>query len=409
MATKLGALRVGGALPVRVAVAPCIALLLAFVAAAELTIQAPGLPGPPAVEDLLREGIEAYASGDLAGADQVWARVREIYPEHPAAPVFEIQTLQARRALDWWNERYHAPIRERAEEGAALARAWLEREPGSARARLYLGQALLELMVIEGIHGKLYAAGVAGETARKHLERALEIDPELVDAKVPLGTIYYYAAIAGKYVKLVSWLWFVPKADRELGLAYLEEGRQGADLFRFDAALRLANAYMYVEGEPRRALPVLVDRVARYPRNSLLHFEIVELRLAAGDYLGTIAAAETLEQAVGDQFGDRERRSMARIWSARAELHLGRPDRTETLLAAVQSDWDDLTPWSRRWLLLTRANVLDLSGDRASAVSLYEQVASERARSSRSIELAREGLDAPFRLESVMPEISAAP
>jgi len=264
-------------------------------------------------------------------------------------------------------------------------------------------------MLIEGIDGHYYSAGVAGVEAGKHLERALEIDPGLVDAKVPLGALRYYAAIAGKFVNVVSWLWFVPRGDRELGLAYLEQARKEADLFRFDAALTLSSAYMYIEEEPERAQPVLLEMLARNPSNSLLHFEIVELLLEEGDYLGTIAATDALERSIGSQFGDSQRRSMARIWRARAELHLGRAERTKALLAQADADWNDLTPWSRRWLLLTRANVLDLAGERASALSLYEQVVHESPRSSRSVALAREGIAAPFRLESAAPSVASGP
>ena len=389
----------------------CIGMLLAVPApAVELTIQAPGHSSEPAVEDLLRKGIALYAAGNLAGADAGWARVREKYPAHPGPLIFEIKTLQARRSLDWWNEQYNAPIRERAEEAAALARVWMEREPGSARARLYLGQALLELMVIKGISGHYYSAGVDGVAAGKHLERALEIDPELIDAKVPLGTLRYYAAIAGKYVKIVSWLWFVPKGDRELGLAYLEQARKDADLFRFDAELTLSSAYMYIEEEPERAQPVLLEMVARNPSNSLLHFEIVELRLQEGNYLGTIAATDALEEAIGSQFGDSQRRSMARIWRARAELHLGRAERTR------RRSWHR----PRRTGRTSRRGAVAGCCSRKRTCSIWpanaswpsrstKQVVHENARSSRSVALAREGLDAPFHLENVSPAVATGP
>jgi tetratricopeptide (TPR) repeat protein len=386
----------------------CIAVISTMPAtAAELSIRAVA-PGARGVEDLLRDGIVLYAAGDLAGADQVFASVREKVPAHPGPLIFEIKTLQARRSLDWWNPQYNDPIRTRADAAAALAREWIERDPGSARAHLYLGQALLELMVIKGISNSYYSAGVDGVNAGKTLERALELDPALVDAKVPLGTLRYYAAIAGKYVGMISWLWFVPKADRELGLAYLEEAARDADLFRFDAALTLSTVYMYVEEDPARALPLLEATLARNPTNSLLHFELVELRFKMADYQATIAATGALEQAVASQFGDHQRRKMARIWRARAELHLGRADRTKTLLAEAEGDWNDLTPWSRRWLLVTQANTLDLAGERASAVSLYERVVSEKARESRSDALAREGLLEPFRIESMLPPVATA-
>jgi hypothetical protein len=59
--------------------------------------------------------------------------------------------------------------------------------------------------------------------------------------------------------------------------------------------------------------------------------------------------------------------------------------------------------------LAPQANVLDLVGERASALSLYEQGVHESARSSRSLALARAGLDAPFRLENVSPTVATGP
>ena len=48
---------------------------------------------------LIRCGVRDYEKGDLSAADAQWARIRDLHPEHPAAAIFELKTLQARRSL----------------------------------------------------------------------------------------------------------------------------------------------------------------------------------------------------------------------------------------------------------------------------------------------------------------------
>lgn len=356
------------------------------------------------LEELIHRGARAYERGDVAGSDATWARVRALDPEHPAAAIFELRTLQARRSLDYWGGQYEAAIRERAEEAVRLSRAWLERVPDSPQALFYLGQGLLEMMVIDGKAGQYYKAGTQGEEARRHLERALELDPDFIDAKLPLGTYYYYGSIATRYVPFLRWLWFVPKGEREVGLAYIQEVARGGDLLKFVAASRLATLYLYLEKRPDLAEPILLALSRRFPENSALHFELVEVRLERKDYAGTVAAAQDLEQKQGDQFGDAARRGMARIWRARAELYRGNTAEADALLRSLEAHFDELTSWSQRWLLVTRGQFHDVAGERDEAVASYARVSQEKVPfgSRRSAEAAQSGLDTPFELDTAV-------
>lgn len=374
------------------------------------------LPGQVDVEHegeplhgLIRSGVRAYENGNLVAADAVWARVRDLHPEHPAAATFELLTLQARRSLDYWGGQYEPPIRERAEEAIRLSRAWLERAPDSPQAHFYLGQALLEMMVIDAMAKRYYQAGTQGEEARRHLEHALALDPGFVDARLPLGIYYYYGSIATRFVPFLRWLWFIPEGDRDLGLAYIQEVTRDGDLLRFEAASRLAGLYIYLEERPDLAEPILLELARRHPENSELHFELVELRLRQRDYSGTVSAALSLEEKHGDQFGDEARRHMARLWRARAELHRGRIDEADALLRSLESRSDESSPWSQRWLWVVRGQLYDLAGEREQAIASYSRVGQEAAPfgSRRTSELARRGLYAPFELE--IPSVSAAP
>jgi len=366
----------------------------------ELIMRAPD--SLPPLEDLIRAGLESSARGDLAGADRAWQRIREHYPEHPAGPVFEIRTLEARKALDVQDDRYDAALRAKATEAIALSEAWLERVPDDPEAHFYAGQAKHALMIVTGMAGEYYRAGTTGEQARVHLERALELDPSFVDAKLPLGSYYYYTSVASRFIRWFSWLWFVPTGEHDLGLAYLQEVSRSGDLLRFEADLRLIEAYLYLERQPERAAPIIRRLHEAYPENSSVAFEGIELELMQGDYAGTIEKALELERSQGTQYGDDTRRRMAKVWRARAELFRGDTDQVAATLAELDEAWAVLSAWCRRWLLLTKGNLEDVLGRRAEAVAYYERVIELKSRwdSARSVELAREGIEQPFQLDA---------
>lgn len=353
----------------------------------------------PPLDDLIREGLGFTAHGNLDGASRSWKRIREHYPEHPAGPLYELQTLDVRKSLDVQEDRYEGEMLALAEEALAFSEAWLARVPDDPQAHYYAGQTKYHLMMLSALDGRYYRAGTNGEQSRKHLERALELDPTLIDAKLPLGSYYYYASIATRFIRWFTWLWFIPTGERDLGMAYVDEVRREGDLRRFEASEQMAEILLYLEEEPELAAPIVNQLHEAYPENSRLTFEVIELRMLQKDYEGTAAKALELEQSPATQFGDDVRRLMAKIWRARAELALGRPDGVGEILAEVEGRAGDLTRWCRRWLLLTRGNLEDVLGRRAEAVAYYERVIELKSRweSARSIELARQGLKEPFR------------
>lgn len=361
----------------------------------------------PAVDDLVRAGLDRSAHGDLDGAETAWNEIRQFHPEHPAGPIYEIHTLHAKRTLDFQDSRYEKAIDQRTREALELAGRWLERAPDDPEAHFYAGQAKYHQMLQAGLAGRYYRAGTAGEEGRAHLERALALDPGLVDAKLPLGSYYYWASIATRFIRFLSWLWFVPTGNHDLGIAYVRDVSERGRLFRFDAAVQLASFYLYFEETPERAEPILLRLQEQYPDNSYVAFEVAELRLIQGDYEETIAQALAIERSTGRQFGDEERRVMAKIWRARAELLRANPDPAAEVLAELSSEWERLSPWGRRWLLLTEGHLRDVRGERTAAVDHYERVLELESRfdSGRAVTLARQGIETPFR--PVRPTVGA--
>jgi tetratricopeptide (TPR) repeat protein len=359
-------------------------------------------PVPPGqtVDELVRRGLRHSENGDLDAADTAWEELRALHPHDPAGHVYAIDTLYWRRSLDFTDSRFDAPIRKHANRGIELAERRLKSSPNDALSHFYCGQALSALMRLEGFQGSLYKAGKAGVKSSEYFERALEIDPELYDAKFGLGSYYYYASIAGRYLRWLSWLWFVPTGERDLGLEYITEAVTRGDYQRFEAATSLARIYLYMEEDPKRAAPLVEGLADDYPANTYLQFERLELRMILRDYVGTVEAARTLEESASAQYGAEERKQAARVWRARAELHLGQIEQASLTLTPLESGLEDRSRWNKRWILLTRGHLHDLAGRRQQAVTLYERVIKLKSRwgGTRPIELAELGLEQPFSL-----------
>ena len=97
---------------------------------------------------------------------------------------------------------------------------------------------------------------------------------------------------------------------------------------------------------------------------------------------------------------------MGRVWRARAQLLLGRPDLAWQLLAKFGEDGPDVPSWGNRWVHVTRGQAKDAVGERAAAIAEYERVMALDLdpKFARSAEFAAEGLEQPFRLS---PQISS--
>lgn len=357
------------------------------------------------LDAMIRRGVELAARGDLAASDRIWAKIRSEYPEHPAGWMYAVDTLDWRKNLDITVTSFDPQIREHADRALALSQAWLKRAPDSTDAHLYAGRALNSLMRLNGMQGSLYRAGSQGEESRKHLERVLELEPKRADAKLPLGSYYYYASIATRYIRWLAWLWFVPTGEHDLGLQYVQEASRDGDLQRFEASVTLQRIYLYMEHTPSKAEPILLALIERYPENSYLRFELVELYMMLEDYPRTVAAALALESSSGTHYGDVERRHMAAIWRARAELNRGLLAQANAALDSLDPVWDELSIWGQRWVMVTRGQLDDVEGRREQAIEHYEQVVATRKKtrwgSERSMRAAEAGLERPFQLLAV--------
>lgn len=373
--------------------------ILGCVAVSLLVVESSRAAEQSGVEALVDEGVTLTFQGRRDEADRVWARLRAEHPDDPAGWVFQVDTLWWRVMFDEGDVQHDDAIASYSQEAIRLAEARLAAHPNDARAHYYAGRALIHQGRLDGIRGRFLSAGTAGEEGRPHLERAVQLDPKLIGARYPLGLYYYYADLVTRWFKWLQWLWFVPSGDGPTGLRYIESAAERHGIHQHDAQFVLADISMeFPPLRVDRAETLMDELYAKFPDNTLIHYQLIDARFTAGKYDDVIAESYALESTSGGDALDDTIRGMAPLWRARAHLALGDSKRAEETLGRFPPEGPQRPHWGTAWVGVTKAQLLDSIGKRSEAEEEYRRVADlERPYGSRKAALlAEEGLERPY-------------
>ncbi len=282
-----------------------------------------------------------------------------------------------------------------------LSQALLKRDPKDIRALHALGVAhglranysfLVEKAWMDALHEAM--------AARKFNEQILEIDPKFVDAQLILGVDKY---VVGSLPFHMRALGFVAgfHGDKQGGIRKLEDVAQNGTINRYDAEILLAAIYRR-ERCPEKALPLLKDVAARFPRNYLLRFEQVEMYSDLGDKRSALQVLADIEEL--------------RLTGAPGYRHLP-PEKIKYLRANLLFWYGDLDPALAdlkqvthkateldlgtavmAWLRL--GQVYDLEGDHERAVEAYRESMKTAPQSAAATE-AKSYLSNPYRRKRI--------
>ncbi len=351
-----------------------LALLIVSVCGLPLAQADDSDPWSDTIAERVRDGMLLNHSGRYDAADEVWTKLRQDFPDHPAGAIYAMETLYSRQVYDLFDSRFDAAIESTGREALRLARAWQASSPDNARAHLFVGQAEMQLGRFRAGSRKFYAAGRHAERAGDHLERALELDPELVDARYWYGMYLYAASELPNLLHWLDWLWFIPEGDASRGLEALHEAATAGDIERYSARLLLMNIFTYFErdrGEATRLARSLHDR---FPHNSFVHFELIRLLLSQRQYDATIVEAQRLESLPAQHRLQRGRVGMARVWQTRAFRAAGDIDAAAEVLDRIDPDDETLPLWGRGWARLLKGQVALAAGQPEEALAELETV-----------------------------------
>ena len=164
----------------------------------------------------------------------------------------------------WWrilqnpnDTAYDQRFRTTVDAAIAGAEAWTTREPQRADAWFFLGAAYGARVSFRVQRGDRLSAARDGKRIKESLERALELDPQMDDARFGIGLYRYYADIAPAVARFLRFLLLLPGGDRVQGLKDMETVHERGTLLRGEADYQLHWIYLWYENQPKRALELL--------------------------------------------------------------------------------------------------------------------------------------------------------
>lgn len=243
------------------------------------------------------EAIENIYSFRLNAAIEEARRIQNAEPDHPVGYLLEAEAL-------WWriwctsseykygmtDARHRAKLPadqkyiDLVERTSLIARQHLEAHE-TAEMQFYAGLADAFAARLYGLRGENRATARAGIHGRAHFLRAIQLDPELVDADFGLGLYNYYVDTLSALAKVVGFFMGVPGGNKQDGIRQLqqdiERGVLTSDAARFYLAL---NLHRY-DQQYEKALSVISPLVEKYPTNPLF-------QLVRGDLYGKLGRKE---------------------------------------------------------------------------------------------------------------------
>jgi len=141
--------------------------------------------------------------------------------------------------------------------------------------------------------------------ARKMHRHLADLEPHNVDARLIPGVYDYVAGSLSLGYRILG---FVAgyHGDRNRGIHTLQDVAREGRTNRVDAEILLAAIYRR-EHRSQDAVPLLNDLIQRFPRNHLLHFELVQMYSELGDRehaAAEIARIRELKSAAAPGFAD---------------------------------------------------------------------------------------------------------
>ena len=256
-----------------------------------------------------------------------------------------------------------------------LSQALLEKNPQDVHALYALGVAhalrsnysfLVEKAWVDALH--------EATAARKINQQILEIQPGFVDARLLLGLHEYIVASLPFYMRALGVVAGF-HGDKEGGIRQLEDVRRNGILNRYDAEIVLAAIYRR-ERSPEKAIPLLRDVAARFPRNYLLRFEQVEMYSDLGDKKSALQVLGQIDYLRRTGAPGYRNVAPAKIKYLRANLLFWYGDLDPALADLKQITGNgaaelDLKTAVMAWLRL--GQVYDLEGNHQEAIEAYRE------------------------------------
>jgi epoxyqueuosine reductase len=282
------------------------------------------------------------------------------------------------------------------QQAMALSEATLSHDPDNipALAALSVAHGLRSnyLFLVEKSWGDSLREATA---ARKANERIRELNPQDVDARLVFGLNEYVVGSLPFYMRALGFVGGF-HGDRADGVRQLELVAEQGMRNRYDAQVLLAVIYRR-ERNPRKAVPLLKELAARFPRNHLFRLEQVQMYSDAGDKqsaLAVLSEIENLRQAGTPGYASLNPEKIRYFRGNLLFWYNDLPGALADLRRVTQKAGElDLNTAVLAWLRL--GQVQDLQGQHKEAILAYREAISAAPKSEGAAE-AKSYIEVPY-------------
>lgn len=233
-------------------------------------------------------------------------------------------------------------------------------------------------------------------TSRNYSDRIVAQDPKFVDAYLIQGLHDYIVGSLPVYLRMFGFLAGF-HGNRDLGIQELQNVAQHGVLNKYDAQILLAAIYRR-ERESEKAIPLLKECAARFPRNYLLRLEQVQMYSDAGDKAAALQVLSEVSRLQAEGAPGYCNLPVEKIAYLRGNLRFWygdlSPALTDMQRATANASTLDLGTAVLAWLRL--GQLYDLRGDHGRAVEAYKE-AMKTARDSPAAKEAKGYISSPYQ------------
>jgi len=232
--------------------------------------------------------------------------------------------------------------------------------------------------------------------ARRQHNRITELDPNNVDARLVQGLHDYIVGSLPVVYRMLGFLAGI-HGDKEKGIRTIQEVARNGSLNRLDAQIFLCALYRR-ENQPLKAVPLLQELTARFPRNFLLRLELSQMYSVGGDGTRALAILDEVARQKNSHAPGFDRLPWEKIYFQEGTIQFWYRDLDHALenLKKVASSPDelDLNTGAQTWLRI--GQIYDMTHRRAEALQAYQRCIAYAPEADAARE-ARGYLSAPYR------------
>jgi tetratricopeptide (TPR) repeat protein len=229
---------------------------------------------------LVEKGVRLLYDGYYNEASKEFDRLRELLPQSPTGELGRVLRDAVRLREDPKNRRARQTLQEGIAAVEKKALALLEEDPNDPRGLFYVGTVHFFQAQVHRRRLAYWSAVKELRAARDLLEQVVNKRSDAWEAYVGLGGYNYFMDALPAYGKILRWLLFLPRGNRERGLEQLQMARNHSLLLGPVAQNILLVAYSTHEKTPGRAEGLALSLRREFPNNPWFHLNPGYLYLA---------------------------------------------------------------------------------------------------------------------------------